>query len=359
MAITKDQIIDQLRTVNDPELHKDLVTLNMVKNVAYCDGHATITIELTTPACPMKDTIRQDVEQAVQALGDEITQVQVEFTANVKTPQQQAAEDNPLPGVKHIIAIGAGKGGVGKSTVSVNVAVGLARAGASAAVLDGDVYGPSMPTLLGLHEMRPSVGPNNSIIPFDVHGIRSMTAGQLVDPEKPMIWRGPMAQSAFKQLATQTAWGETDYLIIDLPPGTGDIPLTMAQSLPLTGAVVVCTPQKVAQDDARRAIRMFQQLEIEVLGVIENMSYFIGDDGKEYDIFGRDGARDMAHQMGVPFLGAIPINMNLRANSDAGTPLANFDDEKLAGEIEQVVQNLAARASTVTLGEKQPTLNVS
>lgn len=364
MPLSKEQVIDQLRKVNDPELHRDLVTLNMVKGVSVCEGVVNVKIELTTPACPMKDTIQRDVKAAVGAL-EGVRDVIVEFSANVRSaqsPQQQAAANNPLPGVKTIIAIGAGKGGVGKSTVSVNVAVGLARAGAQVGLLDGDIYGPSMPTLLGLHGAAPQVSSTNNIAPFLSHGIKAMTIGAMVEPERPLIWRGPMAHGAFRDLAVRTEWGDLDYLVIDLPPGTGDVPLTMSQILPLTGAVVVCTPQRVAQDDARRAIRMFQQLHIEVLGVVENMSYFIGDDGKEYDIFGRGGAQVMAQEMGVPFLGAIPINMALRANSDLGNPTANFtQDSKLARELETVVQNLAAQVSihAMSASASGPTLNIT
>lgn len=365
MAVTKDQIVEQLKTVNDPELHRDLVTLNMVKKVAYCDGHVDIQIELTTPACPMKDTIKADVEAAVRKLGDEIQQINIDFTADVKksekSHQDVARESNPLPNVKHIIAIGAGKGGVGKSTVSVNMAVGLARQGAKVGLMDGDIYGPSMPTMLGLDQFSPKAR-GNILLPFEVHGIKTMSLGSLVDEEKPLIWRGPMAHGAFKQIATQTDWGDLDYLIIDLPPGTGDVPLTMSQVMPLTGAVVVCTPQKVAQDDARRAVRMFQTLNIEVLGVVENMSYFIGDDGKEYDIFGRGGAELMAQQMGVPFLGTIPINMALRLNSDVGDPTANFtSSDSLAKELETVTKNLAGQVSVAAMSGKymKPTLNVT
>lgn len=361
MAVTEQQITDQLRKVQDPELHKDLVTLNMVKGVSYGDGVASIKIELTTPACPLKDQIRRDVESAIQELGDEITHVEIEFSADVRSPQQRASDKNPLPAVKHIIAVGAGKGGVGKSTVAVNVAVGLARAGAAVGLMDGDIYGPSLPTLLGLGGVQPKTQ-DNLIVPFEVHRIKAMTIGCLVEEEKPLIWRGPMAHGAFKQLATQTDWGPLDYLIIDLPPGTGDVPLTMSQILPLSGAVIVCTPQKVAQDDARRAVRMFQQLNVHVLGIVENMSYFIGDDGKEYDIFGRGGAQVMSHQMGAPFLGSVPINMRLRANSDTGTPLANFeDDPQLAGELENVVNNLAGQISVMAMGGQfvQPTISIS
>jgi ATP-binding protein involved in chromosome partitioning len=358
---TKEQVIAQLRKVNDPELHKDLVTLNMVKNIALCDGLVTVTVELTTPACPLKDKIKADVVAAVSGLPD-VTKVEVEFTAQVRaTPQQGAQKDNPLPRVKHIIAVGAGKGGVGKSTVAVNLAVGLAREGAAVGLLDADIYGPSLPTMMGL-EPYEAQAKGSMFIPFEVHGIKCMTIGKIVEPDKPMILRGPMLQGAFKQLATQTEWGDLDYLIIDLPPGTGDIPLTMSQLLPLTGAVIVCTPQKVAQDDARRALRMFQQLNIEVLGVVENMSYFIGDDGKEYDIFGRGGAQRMAQEMGVPFLANVPINMALRKNSDSGDPTANFTGTTpgsgpLAAGLTTMTRNLAGQVSIHTM-QTRPTLSI-
>ncbi len=273
----------------------------------------------------------------------------------------QAAQPAPLPGVKQIIAVGAGKGGVGKSTVSVNLAVGLARAGAKVGLLDGDIYGPSLPTMLGLTG-QPAQAQGNVIQPFEVHGIRAMTLGALVEEEKPLIWRGPMAHGAFKQIATQTGWGELDYLIIDLPPGTGDVPLTMSQLLQMTGAVVVCTPQKVAQDDARRAVRMFQTLGVEVLGVVENMSYFIGDDGKEYDIFGKGGAETMAGQMDIPFLGTLPINTVLRHNCDTGDPTANFTGgDKLAEELDALTQAFVRRVEDFLAsgGAQQPTISVT
>ncbi len=273
------------------------------------------------------------------------------------SPQEQARQSNPLPGVKHIIAVGAGKGGVGKSTISVNLAIGLARGGTQVGLLDGDIYGPSVPTLLGLHD-KPTEGTKDTLFPFNVHGIKAMTVGKLVDPEKPLIWRGPMAHSAFSQLAQQTDWGELDYLIIDLPPGTGDVCLTLAQLLPLSGAIIVCTPQRVAQDDARRAIGMFTQLDIPVLGCVENMSYFVGDDNKEYDIFGKGGASQMAMEMGVPILGEIPIHMELRTNTDAGDPRKNFEgNPQLRDELEafaqRVIKEVDSRAS------EQPTLRVS
>jgi len=231
--------------------------------------------------------------------------------------------------------------------------------------MDGDIYGPSMPTMLGLASMDVNVR-GAMIEPFFVHGVKVMTIGKLVEPEKPLIWRGPMAHGAFKQLVEQTSWGELDYLVIDLPPGTGDVALTMAQLLKLTGAVVVCTPQKVAQDDAVRAARMFQQLGIEVLGVVENMSYFVGDDGKAYDIFGRGGAQMMAQRLGLPFLGAVPINMGLRENSDSGDPTLNFTDRSernapLATALEKLVQTVESQVAMASLrvGGKTPTLTIS
>ena len=366
MPLSPEQVHNALRSVNDPELHKDLVTLGMVKDVRLNGADVTIGIELTTPACPMKDVIQRDVERAVRetaaADGTTVGSITVDFSANVRPAADRGGDrQSPLPLVKHVIAVGAGKGGVGKSTVAVNLAVGLARMGAVTGLLDGDIYGPSMTTMLGLDSVQGRME-GKMLLPFEVHGIKAMTIGKLVEPEKALIWRGPMAHGAFKQLATQTDWGALDYLIVDLPPGTGDVPLTLAQLLPLTGAVVVCTPQKVAEDDARRAIRMFQQLEVPVLGVVENMSYFVGDDGKTYDLFGRGGAEMMAQAMNVPFLGNVPIHMCLRENADAGTPLANWENsEELAGQLDGLCHALASQVSIASMSGQlvQPTLSVS
>ncbi|MFP4223041.1 MAG: P-loop NTPase [Phycisphaeraceae bacterium] len=381
MATTKDQILEQLRQVADPQGGGDLVSNNRVANIAACEGHASIRLFLPDLDASGREQVGKQVEAAVKALGG-IDQLAVEFTgakpeqppqpqqqsqqpaqqpAQQQSPQDQARASNPLPNVKHIIAVGAGKGGVGKSTVSVNLAVALARQGASVGLLDGDIYGPSIPTMLGLDDFQAEVR-GNTLIPFEVHGVRSMTLGRLVEAEKPLIWRGPMAHGAFRQLATQTDWGRLDYLIIDLPPGTGDVPLTMTQLLPLTGAVVVCTPQKVAQDDATRAVGMFRQLEVPVLGIVENMSYFIGDDGKEYDIFGKGGAEKMAEKVGVPFLGHVPINTRLRENSDTGDPTANFiPGDPLTKELEALAQSLVeqVRVSEASGEAGGPELNIS
>ena len=365
MPLTNENVHDALRTVKDPDLHKDLVTLNMVKDVRVDGSDVAIHIELTTPACPLKDKIHDDIVAAVRAkaeeVGEPVGEVNIEFSADVRSPNERTRDKgNPLPDVKHVIAVGAGKGGVGKSTVAVALAVGLAKLGAKTGLLDGDIYGPSLTTMLGLDDI-PAGTRGNTLLPFEVHGIKAMTIGKLVPPDKPLIWRGPMAHGAFKQLATQTDWGELDYLIVDLPPGTGDVPLTLTQLLPLTGAVVVCTPQKVAQDDARRAVKMFQQLGVEMLGIVENMSYFVGDDGKTYDIFGRGGAQTLAQEMSLPFLGTLPIHIELRANCDNGEPLKNWQvSEQLGEELDRLCKNLASQVSIASMSGKfvQPTLSV-
>lgn len=358
MPLTDDAILAALRTVEDPDLGKDLVTLGMVKRHEADGDTAQITVELTTPACPMKDKIRGDIEAAVAKVGGKAI---VEFTADVRRPNEKLRDggDNPLPNVRQIVAVGAGKGGVGKSSIAINLAVGLARHGARVGLLDGDIYGPSVPTMLGLEDAKVQTR-GSTLLPFEAHGIVASTIGKLVDPEKALVWRGPMAHGAFKQLAMQTDWGELDYLIVDLPPGTGDVPLTLAQLLPLSGAVIVCTPQRVAQDDARRAVRMFEGLGIEILGVVENMSCFIGDDGVEYDLFGKGGAETMARTMDLPFLGALPITTTLRKNCDNGNPSANWDDPVLGAALDTIVQHTAQRISIASAQGKyvMPTVSV-
>jgi ATP-binding protein involved in chromosome partitioning len=356
MAVTREQVVSALKTVQDPELFKDIVTLNMVKQVNLVgENGVEVTVELTTPACPLKDVIEKDVKAALAKIG--VSDVKLNLTANTRGGASRPA--NALPQVKNVIAVGAGKGGVGKSTVAVNLAVGLARFGAAVGLMDGDIYGPSIPTMLGIRGEAPNVR-GNKIIPFNVHGIHAISIGALVEQDKPLIWRGPMAHGAFKQLLIDnTEWPELDYLVIDLPPGTGDVPLTLCQLLPLTGAVVVATPQQVALDDAIRAIRMFQQLGSPILGLVENMSYFVAPDGAEHDIFGRGGTQAMAEREGLPYLGAIPMFTELRLNSDAGTPAKNFELPKLRDALEHVTTTLAGEVSKRNLGPQAPTLNVT
>ena len=356
MALQRDEVMAALRTVRDPELFKDIVTLNMVKDVRVDGSHVHVNVELTTPACPMKDVIRRDVEAAVRRAGAET--VNVELSANTRgTPGGE--KKNVLPQVRNVVAVGAGKGGVGKSTVPVNLAVGLHRAGARVGLMDGDIYGPSMPTMLGIKGQAPFVR-GGKIMPHAVHGIHAITIGSLVEQDKPLIWRGPMAHGAFKQLLLDnTEWPDLDYLIVDLPPGTGDVPLTLCQLLPLTGAVVVATPQQVALDDAIRAVRMFQQLGAPILGLVENMSYFVDERGAEHDIFGRGGTERVARQMALPYLGAIPMFTELRVNSDAGTPGRNFEGSPgLREALESVVGHLAGEVSKRNLGTAAPSLTI-
>ena len=331
---TKQAILDALATVNDPELHRDLVSLKMVQNVAFCDGVATVRIELTTPACPLKDTLRNDIQRAVSRVAG-VRQVNVEFSATVR--RGTGPLTGALASVKNVLAVGSGKGGVGKSTVAVAIATALMRDGATVGLLDADIYGPSIPTMLGLKDATPRVR-DEKIVPVewraldrdgqgqadaDAPALKVISVGFLVDPDKALVWRGPMVHGVIRQFLSQVDWGELDYLVIDLPPGTGDVPLTLAQSIPLTGAVVVATPQEVALADARRAVRLFADIQVECLGLVENMSYYLCPAcGHEDDLFGRGGAETAAAELGVPFLGAIPINTAIRVIARAQTPLA-------------------------------------
>lgn len=356
--LNKEQVIAALRTVNDPELFKDIVTLGMVKDVRIDEfDRVEITVELTTPACPLKDVIERDVKAALLRIGVPIENVKLNLTANTKGPA--GPKRDALPQVKNIIAVGAGKGGVGKSTLALNIAIGLQRSGAAVGLMDGDIYGPSMPTMLGIKGVPPSVR-GNKMLPHAVHGIHAITIGSLVEENKPLIWRGPMAHGAFKQLLLDnTEWPALDYLIVDLPPGTGDVPLTLCQLLPLTGAVVVATPQQVALDDAIRAVKMFQQLGAPILGIVENMSYIPLPDGSMLDMFGRGGTERAARQLELPFLGELPMFPELRANTDAGKPHANFENNPaLRDTLNKIITNLAGEVSKRNMQETGPELTI-
>lgn len=341
-APTKEQVLAALGTVQDPELHKDLVSLGMVKDLQVLDGRVNVTVELTTPACPLRRVIQDDVERAVRSVPG-VQAVEVKMTARVRGAPAPAVE---LPGVKNVIAVGAGKGGVGKSTVAVLAAIGLARAGATVGLLDADVYGPSLPKMLGLEKEQPYMQ-DEKIVPVEgPAGVKVISMGLLVDPGRPIIWRGPMIHNVLQQFLQQVNWGELDYLVVDLPPGTGDVPLSLAQSIPITGAVVVCTPQDVALADAIRALRMYQQLGVAILGVVENMSYFICPNCREqHAIFGHGGAQQAARELDVPFLGGIPININIRVSGDEGTPLSVFErtDEATQEALRKFVETLAGQ----------------
>ncbi|MCH2145238.1 MAG: Mrp/NBP35 family ATP-binding protein [Phycisphaerales bacterium] len=359
--LTEDLLRKALSAVVDPELGKDLVSLGMVKEASIDGGRPRLLIELAAQSRHLKSQLTDSIEQAIEACcqesGSAWQGVEIAFKESSPSDNERVKEEpSALPGVKHVIAVGAGKGGVGKSTVAVTLALALARSGARVGLLDGDIYGPSIPTMLGLDDSAPAVRGSN-LLPFEVHGIKAISIGKLVDPDKPLIWRGPMAHGAFKQLALQTEWGALDYLIVDLPPGTGDIPLTLAQLLPLTGSVIVCTPQRVAQEDARRAARMFQQLGVEILGVVENMSSFTGKDGTEYDLFGKGGAEILAQTMGLPFLGNLPIHPTLRQNLDEGTPQRCWEDEQELGTaLDGLASQLSNRISIAAMAA--PTLEI-
>ncbi len=333
---TREQVMHQLGTVMDPELHRDLVTLNMVKDVAVNGGNVRVHVELTTPACPLKDQISREVAAAVRSIPG-VNDVEVEFSAVVRG---RGRRDGVLQGVKNIVAVGAGKGGVGKSTAAVLLAVGLRRKGAKVGLMDADVYGPSIPTMLGVEGTQPAVR-GEMILPIEAAGVKVMSMGFMVDRDKPLIWRGPMVHSVVKQFIEQVDWGELDYLIVDLPPGTGDVPLTLAQAIPMTGSVVICTPQDVALMDARRAVLMYNQLNVPCLGIIENMSYYICPKcGHRDEIFDHGGAEGLARELNVPFLGGIPLNARIREYGDAGTPERTFTDGD--GEVSAAVEAVAA-----------------
>jgi ATP-binding protein involved in chromosome partitioning len=330
--MTEQAVLAALSNVQEPDLGQDLVTLNMVKDVAISGNRVSFTVVLTTPACPMKDMINKACVTAVQLLVDKTAEVTVNFTAN--TSSQRMKGDKVLPGVKNIIAVVSGKGGVGKSTVSANLALALAEGGAKVGLMDADIYGPSVPIMFGVRGQRPMMKDGGDgkglIVPIDRYGIKLMSIGLLVDDKNAVVWRGPMASSAIKQFITDVDWGELDYLIIDMPPGTGDIHLTMVQTVPITGVIVVTTPQEVALADAKKGIAMFGQAQIKVpiIGLIENMSWFTPAElpDNQYFIFGKDGGKRLAEEYDIPFLGQIPLVQTIREGGDRGIPAMVSDD---------------------------------
>ncbi len=350
--ITKEAVIEALSQVQEPDLGKDLVTLNMISDIAIDGKNVSFTVMLTTPACPLKDMIEKACVNAIRLLVDKEAVVKVNMATNVTGNRKD--NKSVLPGVKNIIAVASGKGGVGKSTVAVNLAIGLAQEGARVGLLDADIYGPSMPIMLGMRGERPKmteIDGKGLIVPMERYGIKVMSIGLLIDETQAVIWRGPQASAALKQFISDVYWEELDYLVIDLPPGTGDIHLTIVQTVPVTGAVIVSTPQAVAAADAKKAIMMFKQpqINVPVLGIVENMAYFTPRElpDNKYYIFGQGGARQMAEQFELPFLGEIPIVQGIREGGDRGIP-AVVDDEPVAKEAfltlaKKVAQNIAMR----------------
>jgi ATP-binding protein involved in chromosome partitioning len=347
------QILEALKPVEDPELRKSLVELNMIRNVVVDGGKVSFTLVLTTPACPLREFIVDDCRRAVQKLSG-VTDVSVDVTA--ETPQQK-----PLPnrqgigGVKNIVAISSGKGGVGKSTIAVNIAVALAQLGSKVGLLDADIYGPNSPTMLGLGDAQIVVrqGANGEVLePAFNHGVKLVSMAFLIDRDQPVIWRGPMLNGVIRQFLYQVEWGDLDYLIVDLPPGTGDAQLTLTQAVPMAGAVIVTTPQTVALQDSRRGLKMFEQLGVPILGIVENMSYFIPPDlpDRQYDIFGSGGGEKTAQELGIPLLGRVPLEIHLREGGDIGTPVTIARAESASAKaLIEIAQNVAARVSVAAL----------
>jgi ATP-binding protein involved in chromosome partitioning len=326
MSYTQSDIIKALSTVEDPDLKRDLVSLNMVKDIKADPKKVSFTVVLTTPACPLKEKIRQDCEDAVRHVVGEGVEMDIHITSSVTTLRSNTPV---LPGVKNIIAIASGKGGVGKSTVTSNLAVALAQAGAKVGLIDADIFGPSIPTMFNCEHEQPhvkQVNGKNIIIPLEQYGVKLLSIGFLTPPDSAIVWRGPMASSALKQFFGDADWGELDYLLIDLPPGTSDIHLTMVQTVPVTGAVIVTTPQKVALADANKGLAMFKQpqINVPVLGVVENMAYFTPEElpDNRYYIFGKEGGKNLAEKHHVPLLGQIPLVQSIRESGDSGLPAA-------------------------------------
>jgi ATP-binding protein involved in chromosome partitioning len=348
---TEAQVMQALSHVIEPELHKDLVSLNMIHNLKIDNGVVDFTVMLTTPACPLKNQIEEEAREAAMSVPG-VQTVNVNFDASV--PGDRRLLSKMDIGVKNAIAVASGKGGVGKSTMATNLALALAQTGASVGLLDADIYGPNIPLMMGVHE-RPRAA-NGRILPPRGHGVKLMSMGFLVEEETPIIWRGPMIHSALRQFLSDVDWGDLDYMVVDLPPGTGDASLSLAQSLSLTGAIVVTTPQDVALADVVKGIGMFTQLEVPVLGVIENMSYFIcGHCGERTDIFSHGGGKSVAERMQVPFLGDVPIDPVVRAGGDSGQPVVIAEPQAPAATaIYEIATKVAAAISVQNVSSPLP-----
>jgi ATP-binding protein involved in chromosome partitioning len=346
--ITKEAILAALSKVQEPELHQDLVTLNMIRELDISGDKVSFTVMLTTPACPLRGKIESEARQAVMSVGG-VKEVAIKLDSDVPNDGRMRGLVN-MP-IRNAIAVGSGKGGVGKSTVSVNIAIALAQAGARVGLMDADIYGPNIPTMLGVEKLPPPQG--QRLTPAQAYGIKMISMGLLVKPGQPLIWRGPMLNSAIRQFLGDVEWGELDYLIVDLPPGTGDAALSLAQALPLSGAVIVTLPQLVSLEDAGRGLNMFRTLEVPILGIIENMSYLDLPDGTRMDIFGSGGGEQLAQATQTPFLGKVPIDQNVRIGGDSGKPiLVSHPDSPVANALREIAQKVAAQVSVAALSTK-------
>ncbi len=345
--ITKEQVLQALSRVQEPELHRDLVSLNMIRDLEVDGDRVSFTIMLTTPACPLRSQIEREAKQAVAALPG-VKEVQVKMASDV--PNDGRMRGLVSAPIRNAIAVGSGKGGVGKTTVAVNLAIALTQSGARVGLMDADIYGPNVPTMLGVQRLPPPKP--DKLIPAEAYGVKMISMGLLVKPGQPLIWRGPMLNSAIRQFLSDVEWGELDYLIVDLPPGTGDAALSLAQSFPLSGAVIVTLPQQVSLEDARRGLEMFRALEVPILGIIENMSYLELPDGLRMDIFGSGGGESLATQAGVPFLGKVPIDPRVREGGDSGKPvLVAHPDSPVSQALRGIAEQIAARLSVAALSQ--------
>ncbi len=353
-TITREAVLAALSKVQEPELHQDLVTLGMIRDLKIDGETVNFSVMLTTPACPLRGRIEKEAREAVLAIGAK--NVSVKLDSDV--PNDGRMRGLVTTPIRNAIAIASGKGGVGKSTVSVNLAVALAQSGARVGLLDADIYGPNVPTMMGVPNMPEPQGAK--LIPAESYGVKMMSMGFLVKPGQPLIWRGPMLNSAIRQFLSDVEWGELDYLIIDLPPGTGDAPLSLAQALPLSGIVIVTMPQAVSLEDASRGLEMFRTLNVPILGVIENMSYLTLPDGSKMDVFGQGGGELLAKRYDVPFLGGIPLNPNVRIGGDNGRPIIVADPSSDAAKaLQSLAESVAAHISVAALsGDTGPTINI-
>ncbi|MGN7203505.1 Mrp/NBP35 family ATP-binding protein [Pedobacter sp. SAFR-022] len=349
MIISNEQVLAALRNVEDPDLKKDLVTLNMIKDLKIEDKNISFTLELTTPACPMKDMLKNACTNAIKHFVDASANISINITSRVTKPMDTSQLNN----IKNIILVSSGKGGVGKSTVASNLAIALGADGAKVGLIDADIYGPSVPTMFGLIDAKPNARETADgktlILPIEKYGIKLLSLGFFADPNQPVPWRGPMASNAIKQLFNDADWGELDYLVVDLPPGTGDIHITITQSFPIAGAVIVTTPQKVALADTRKGLQMFRMpgINIPILGVIENMAYFTPAElpDNKYYIFGRNGGKALASGFEVPFLGEIPIVQSITEAGDNGAPIALNPESPLAAVFAEIAGRVAQQVS--------------
>lgn len=344
--ITKESVMTALSKVQEPELHKDLVTLNMIRDLEIEGNKVKFTVMLTTPACPLRGQIEKETKQAVMSVGG-VESVEVKLSSDIPNDGRMRGLVNTT--IKNAIAVGSGKGGVGKSTVSVNVAIALAQSGARVGLMDADIYGPNIPTMMGIEKLPPPKA--EKITPAKAYGVEVISMGLLVKPGQPLIWRGPMLNSAIRQFLSDVEWGELDYLIVDLPPGTGDAALSLAQALPLSGAVIVTLPQLVSLEDASRGLAMFQQLEVPILGVVENMSYLDLPDGTRMDIFGSGGGEQLSQATRTNFLGKVPIDQNIRIGGDSGKPIVvSHPDSPVGIALREIAEKIAAQISVAALG---------